>query len=132
MKNAWDEEQLKIRMHRKEYEAAATVLTKSRYPLSAWDGVYKVQTAKRLERRFPEKILKYYISGLGNMKANAMRKEYVQKANVMARIRHLLVEELNDKARWCAFALKIKQDNFKRPALQEEFVKVVPGWKELK
>jgi hypothetical protein len=132
LKNAWDEEQLKIRMHRKEYEAAATVLTKSRYPLSAWDGVYEVQTAKRLERRFPEEILKYYLSGLGNMKINATRKEYVQKAKVMAKIQRLLVEVLNDKARWRAFALKTKQDNLKRPALQEEFSKAVPGWRNLK
>ena len=132
LKDAWDTEQLRIHMHRKEYEAAVAVLTRGRYPLTAWDSHYELQTAKRLENRFPEEILKYYVSGLGNMKTKAVRKEYTQKAKVMAKIRHLLVEVLNDKARWRAFAIKIKQDNLKRPAFQEEFAKVVPGWGELK
>lgn len=132
LNNAWDEEQIKIRMHRKEYEKAAAVLTKGRYPLAAWDSHYEVQTAKRLERRFPEKILKYYLSGLENMETKTTRKEYAQKAKVMVKIQRLLVEVLNDKARWRALALKIKQDNIKRPALQEEFAKAVPGWWELK
>ena len=66
------------------------------------------------------------------MKANAVRKEYTQKAKVMTKIRHLLAEILNDKARWRSFAIKIKQDNLKRPAFQEEFAKAVPGWRELK
>ncbi len=119
-------------MHRKEYKAAAAVLTKGRYPLCAWDSDYEIQTAKRLEGRFPEEILKYYLSGLGTMKTNAVRREYIRKAKVMAKIRHLLVELLNDKAQWRAFAIKIKQDNLKRPAFQEEFAKAVPGWGELK
>ena len=68
LKGAWDTEQLKIHMHRKEYEAAVAVLANGRYPLSAWDSDYQVQTAKRLEGRFPEEILKYYLSGLGNIK----------------------------------------------------------------
>jgi len=32
-----------------------------------------------------------------------------------------------DKARWRAFAIRIKQDNLKRPAFQEEFAKAVSG-----
>jgi len=132
LKNTWDTEQLKIHMHRKDYAAAATVLTEGRYPLHTWDSDYKIQTAQRLESRFPEEILKYYLSGLGNMKTNAVRKEYTRKAHVMSKIRRLLVEVLYDKARWRAFAIRIKQDNFKRPAFQEEFAKAVSGWRELK
>lgn len=38
------------------------VLTRSRYPLYAWDSSYELQTARRLEDRYPEAILKYYLS----------------------------------------------------------------------
>jgi hypothetical protein len=132
VKNAWESEQLRIRMHRKEYDKAVAVLSTGRYPLTARDSDYQLQTAKRLERRFPEEILKYYLSGLGNLKTNAVRKEYARKAQVMTKVRRLLVEVLRDKDRWHVFAAKIKQDNIKRPAFQEEFAKVVPGWRELK
>ncbi len=132
LKNAWETEQLRIRMHRKEYEAAVAVLARSRYSLATWDSDYELQTAKRLESRFPEEILKYYLSGLGNLKTKAVRKEYARKAKVMVKIRRLLVEVLGDKERWCVFAVKVKQDNLKRPAFQEEFAKTVPGWRELK
>jgi hypothetical protein len=132
VKDAWESEQLRIHMHRKEYDKAVAVLSRGRYPLTAWDSDYQLQTAKRLERRFPEEILKYYLSGLGNLKRNAMRKEYARKAQVMAKVRRLLVEVLRDKNRWHTFATLVKHDNIKRPAFQEEFTKVVPGWRELK
>jgi hypothetical protein len=132
VKDAWEPEQIRIRMYRKEYENAVAVLNRGRYPLTAWDSDYLLQTAKRLESRFPEEILKYYLSGLGNLKTNAVRKEYARKAQVMTKVRRLLVEVLRDKDRWHTFATKVKQDNIKRPAFQEEFAKVVPGWCELK
>ena len=132
LENAWDTEQLRIRMHRKEYEEAVAVLTRSRYPLYAWDSAYELQTAKRLEVRYPEAILKYYLSGLGNLKTNATRKEYTRKAQVMKKIHYLLVDVLSDASRWRDFALKVKKDNIKRPAFQEEFTKAVPGWQVLK
>jgi hypothetical protein len=132
LENAWDTEQLRIRMHRKEYEQAVAVLSRSRYPLYAWDSAYELQTARRLESRYPEAILKYYLSGLGNLKTNAPRKEYARKAQVMKKVHHVLVGVLRDPSRWRDFALKIKKDNIKRPAFQEEFTKAVPGWQALK
>lgn len=132
LENARDTEQLRIRMHRKEYEEAVAVLTRSRYPFYAWDSVYELQTAKRLEGRYPEAILKYYLSGLGNLKINAPRKEYACKAQVMKKVHHMLVDVLDDAPRWRDFAIKIKRDNLKRPAFQEEFAKAVPGWQALK
>ncbi len=50
----------------------------------------------------------------------------------MAKMQHLLVKVMGDVARWQTFAGKIKRDNFKRPAFQDEFAKIVPGWRELK
>jgi hypothetical protein len=131
VKDARESEQLRIHMHRKEYDNAVVVLSRGRYPLTAWDSDYQLQTAKRLERRFPEQILKYYLSGLGNLKSIAVRNEYARKAQVMAKVRRLLVEVLRDKNRWHTFATKVKEDNIKRPAFQEEFTKAVPGWREL-
>jgi len=132
LENARDTEQLRIRMHRKEYEEAVAVLTRSRYPLYAWDSAYELQTAKRLEGRYPDAILKYYISGLGNLKTNATRREYTRKAQVMKKVHHVLVDVLRDPSRWRDFALEVKKDNIKRPAFQEEFTKAVPGWQALK
>ncbi len=132
VKNAEEIEQLSIRMHRKEYDEALAVLTRGRYPLYDWFRDYKLQTAKRLESMYPEEILKFYLSGLGYLDSNATRKEYASKAEIMKKIQHLLVDVLHDAPRWREFAFNVKQDNIRRPAFQEEFAKVVPGWRALK
>ena len=72
------------------------------------------------------------MSGLGNLKTNAPRKDYARKAQVMSKIHRVLVDVLRDPSRWRDFAIKVKQDNIKRPAFQEEFAKAVPGWQALK
>ncbi|MCF8127815.1 MAG: hypothetical protein K9N10_04830 [Deltaproteobacteria bacterium] len=131
MKDTWESEQLKIRMHRREYDEAIAILLEEGYPDSMWDSTYEIQTAKKLEKRYPEEILKYYLSGLGNLKANVVRKKYAQKAKVMVKVRHLLVEVMGDPERWRVFAIKVKQDNMRRPAFQDEFGKIVPGWRDL-
>jgi hypothetical protein len=131
IKAAWQNEQLKIRMFRKEYAEAMAILTKNRYPMSDWDDSEEIRTAKKLEKRYPEEILKYYFSGLGNMNDNASRKEYARKARVMAKVKHLMVEVLGDQTRWKKYAAKVKQDNIRRPAFQEEFARMLPDWGEL-
>jgi tetratricopeptide (TPR) repeat protein len=132
LKQAWGSERLKIRMYRKEYDQAVAILSKGRYPMSVWDTQYEVKAAKMLEKRYPEEILKFYLTGLGNLNRNDKRKEYARKANVMAKVRHMLVDVIGDKARWERFACKVKQDNLRRPAFQQEFADTVPGWQELK
>ncbi|KAF0218356.1 MAG: hypothetical protein FD174_2973 [Geobacteraceae bacterium] len=129
--HAWASELLKILMHRKEYGQAVTVLVKEKYPSYAWDSADELRAAKQLETRFPEQILTYYLSGLGNLNSNATRKEYAERAKVMLKVRHMLVDVLKDENRWKTFAGKVKRDNLRRPAFQEEFAKVVPGWREL-
>ena len=131
LNNAWGTDRLKIRMHRREYDEALAILIKGRYPTSTWEGEYEIKIAKKLEKRYPEEILKYYLSGLGNLNRNAQRKEYARKAKVMSKVRHVLVDVLGDKKRWVKFACKVKIDNARRPAFQQEFANAVPGWQEL-
>ena len=50
----------------------------------------------------------------------------------MSKVRCVLVDVLRDPSRWPDFAIKLKKDNIKRPAFQEEFAKAVPGWQTLK
>lgn len=77
--------------------------------------------------RFPEQYLTIYFAGLGNLNSNATRKGYAERARVMLKVRHMSVDVLKDENRWEAFACKVKRDNLRRPAFQEEFTKVVPG-----
>ena len=65
------------------------------------------------------------------MNRNAQRKEYASKAKVMAKVRHVLVDVLGDEQRWLKFARKVKTDNARRPAFQQEFAIAVPGWRVL-
>ena len=131
LKHAGEINRLKISMHRQEYDEALAILTRGRYPMSPWGGEYEIQVAQKLEKRYPEEILKYYLSGLGNLDRNAERKEYTRKAKVMVKVRHMLIDVLSDEARWEKFAGKVKKDNLRRPAFQQEFAQVVPGWREL-
>lgn len=127
LKKAWETEQLKIYMHRKEHEQAVAVLGRMHYPLGGWESSDELLIAKKLETFFPEVVLKFYLTGLGNLKENATCNEYTRKAKVMTKVRRVLVEVLKDESRWLKFAGPIKQNNLKRPAFQQEFAKAVPG-----
>ena len=66
-----------------------------------------LEVGKELARegRYPEAILKDYLSGLGNLKIKAPRKEYARKAQVMKKVHHVLVNVLHDAPRWRDFAI---------------------------
>ena len=128
---AWASERLKILMHRKEYDKALAVLLKEKYPSHSWDSGDELRTANHLETLFPDQILKYYISGLGNLNSNGTRKEYTRRAEILLKVRRMMVDILKDGNRWKSFAGKVKRDNLRRPAFQEEFAKIIPGWREL-
>jgi len=68
---------------------------------------------------------------LGNLNRNASRKVYTRKAKIMIKVRRVLLDVLGDEQRWLKFARKIKKDNARRPAFQQEFARSVPGWQEL-
>lgn len=125
---SWLSERLKIRLQREEYEEALAILLKSNHQGYSSESSVELQAAKQLEQRFPEQILSYYKSGLGNLNSNAPRKEYKRQAEVMVNVRHVLLDVIKDEARWKSLAAKVKADNLRRPAFQEEFGRVVAGW----
>ncbi|KPK26361.1 MAG: hypothetical protein AMK69_12225 [Nitrospira bacterium SG8_3] len=127
---AWEEERLKIHMVRKEHDQAIKLLTKIAYP-TRFDGDDVLKVAAKLERKYPQEILAFYISGIGNLNRSQTRKIYAEKAEVMVKVRHMWVDVMGTPDRWDKFAKKVKIANQKRPAFQEEFGRKLPGWKSL-
>lgn len=121
-------EKLKIHMYRQEYDQALAALLKARYPFESYGNTYELEVAAKLEDRFPEKILAYYQSGLGNLNSSHPRKEYAGKARVMKKVRHMYVDVLNTPEPWIKFARQVKLDNKKRSAFQEEMRRAVADW----
>jgi hypothetical protein len=121
-------DKLKIHMYRQEFEQALAILLKARYPFESYGNAYELEVAAILEDRFPEKILGYYLSGIGTLNSNFPRKDYAAKAKVMKKVRHVYVDVLNTPEPWIKFARQVKLDNKKRPAFQEEMRMAVAGW----
>ena len=128
---AWDIEQMKIHLHRQEYEKAIALFEKAHYPTYSWGDseIYKI--AAQLEDRYPEQILSFYKKGLGNLNESSTRKAYIAKAKALLKVRHMLINVMKKPEKWEAFAKEYKSLNSNRPAFQEEFAKIVPGWKGL-
>lgn len=123
---------VKIYMYRKEYEMALRYFKppfRSTYHVFGESELFSI--AKRLEVLFPEEILAFYRSSVGNLNVSASRKIYAQNALGIMRVRRVLVEVMKRPEEWKAYALKIKSNNSKRPAFQEEFVRVIPDWDSL-
>ena len=130
LKKNFDLRAVKIHMHRQEYETALQYFKDpSRIP---YYGAYEVfSVAKELESRYPQQILEFYTSSLGNLNVSASRKIYAQNAVAVSRVRRVLVDVMNTPDEWKKFALPIKLHNAKRPAFQDEFAHVIPDWKSL-
>lgn len=127
----WEDERLKIFMLRKEYDKAIETLSDMDYPDGLFGEEDVLKIAAKLEKKYPEKVIEFYKTGLGNMNISLTRKDYTRKAAVMKKVRHMWVDIMNEPGKWKWFAAQVKEANARRPAFQHEFAKVVPGWNEL-
>lgn len=125
------EHRLEIYMLRREYAKAAGVLGEIPYPDVRYDAGTVLKMAAQLEKKFPDVVLDFYMKGLGNINQNQTRQVYAGKAKVAGKIRHMWVEVLKTPEKWDIFAKQIKSLNYRRPSFQEQFARVIPGWKEL-
>lgn len=125
-------ERLKVHLLRDEYDGAMQIL--SRLPYSnRWSATDPevLRLAEHLESRFPEEVLKFYMSGLIRLDAPATRTVYAEQAGVVARLRHMWVDVLKTPGRWREFARQLKYRHLRWPAFQEEFSRVIPDWDKL-
>ena len=84
--------------------------------------------AEELENRYLEQILKFYELSVGNLDISTTRKIYSKNAVAVARVRRVLVDVMKKTDEWKKYALRIKTNNAKRPAFQDEFAGVIPDW----
>jgi len=131
MKEAWNEEQLKIYIHRGESDQAVGVLSGMRYPNIRFEGAEVLRIAAELEEQYPDRILAFYLSGLPRLHQNATRETYARWAKIVGKVRHMWVDVLKAPTKWDTFARQLKAANVRRSAFHEEFAKVVPGWNQL-
>jgi hypothetical protein len=131
MKDAWKEEQLKIFMHRGDYDQAVGVLCAMRYPNVRVEGAEVLKIAAALEEKYPDRILTFYLSGLPKLYQNATRETYARWVSIVAKVRHMWVDALKTPTKWDTFARQLKAANLRRSAFQAELAKVVPGWSQL-
>lgn len=130
LKSAEKSNQLEIYLHRKEYDEAIALFKQMKYPMG-WHFGTAVKAAEELKTLYPEEVLRFYLSGLEDLNSNHPRKIYAANAQLMAKVRHVLLDIIKDEARWTEFACKVKKDNIRRPAFQEEFAHAIPDWNKL-
>jgi len=121
---------LEIHMLRREYDLAIRII--SGLTCSRWDGNSIMRIAKKLEARFPEQILAFYGTDLGSLDESESRREYARKAGIVLKLRHMWIDVIRTPDKWFEFAARIKKQNLRRPAFQEEFAKVIPDWESLR
>ncbi len=128
VERARPQERLKVHMHSEEYDQAINILSKMRYPDDRFGGDDLLKIAARLEERYPDQILAFYMSGLGKLNQSMQREPYAQKAKIARKVRYMCLDVIKAPEKWEAFARQVKTANLKRPAFQEEFAKLLPGW----
>jgi hypothetical protein len=132
LENNFNIQAVKIYLHRKEYEKALRYFKtpfRSTYYYFGQSEVFAV--ARDLEELYPEQILEFYKSSVGNLNVSTSRKIYAQNAIAVMRIRRVLVNVMKKPDEWKKYASQIKLNNAGRPAFQDEFAKIIPDWKSI-
>ena len=127
-----DIQAVKIYLYREEYEKALRYFkspSRSTYHYLGQSEVFSV--AKELEVLYPEQILEFYKSSVGNLYVSTSRKIYAQNAVAVMRVRRVLVDVMKRIDEWKKYAVPIKSHNVNRPAFQDEFSRVIPDWRSL-
>ena len=120
------ETRIALHMARAEYSEAAALLADVRY--DHWLSGSVREAAAALEPLFPREVLSFYRSGLGNTAQSASRREYERWAHITVQMRRVWVEVMQAPDEWRAFAHRLKALCLRRPAMQEEFDRVLGDW----
>jgi len=118
-----------LHMEREEYAEAVRLLPQVRF--DHWRISTALQAATVLEQMFPREVIDFYRGGLGRMDRSASRNEYARWAELAAKMRHVWVDVMRNPHEWRAFARQLKVVSERRPAMREEFGRVLPDWDAL-
>ena len=81
----------------------------------------KVRVAEAVKRAHPEVALDLYDGLVKEYIGKANRKGYHIAAGYAAKVKEIMTELLGDRTRWEAYIGRIREENRRRPALQDEF-----------
>lgn len=121
-----------IYMDREEYDKAIDILAQDRENIHYLNfQSTSFSTAEKLKERYPVQVLQFYINSMGNLDSAKDRRIYANQAKIAVKIKEIYEDILKIPEKWIEFAKDIKDKNKNRKAFQEEFRKVISGWKDL-
>ncbi len=127
-------DQIDIHLERGNPHAAVGLLEECSILAGAFSlgDSHLLEIAHTLQEDFPEQVLDFYMKGLRQVGITAPRKKYAAQADILLKIRHLVLEICGDRQRWEELGGRIKRDNHNKPAFQEEFARTIPDWEQLR
>lgn len=121
-----------IYMYREEFDKAINILVQSQanyYNLSMQSAEFLI--AEKLKEKYPAEVIQFYMNSIGNFDSAKDRKTYANQAHIAAKIQDIYENVLKTPEKWNELAKDIKDKNKNRKAFQQEFGKVVLGWRNL-
>jgi hypothetical protein len=122
-------------MHRKEFDNVIKILNKLmesynkpyNYPSNNIDSA-EFKAAEELKIKYPNDILKFYLTAIGDLTTAKDREVYKRQAKIASKIQDIYINILKDKNPWDAYITDIKNKNRNKKALQDEFNKIIKNW----